>query len=211
MSIAVVGDIHGTPQTLQFIDNALSEEVVCGIQVGDLGWYPYTQPYFNVLKLKRPWYFIRGNHEDHASLLQYDTVTEVAPNLFYVPNGTALDLNGRTIAFLGGAGSVDAAYNSSWSPLERITKEEVEKCYKLKNIDVLITHTPPQEIIDKHFDPMDLVYYFGLSKDWRDPSAEYVQEVWELFGKCRILMGHMHKSVVDGNATILNIDEILCI
>lgn len=208
MPIAIVGDIHNDTKKMQDIDDRLPDDVARVVQVGDIGFYQRTRQYFNVLKLKRPWYFIRGNHDDHEYLLQYNTITEVAPNLFYVPNGTVWEMDGQKVGFLGGAGSVDAAFNYTWSPLERITDEEVAKFDNVDHLDFLVTHTPPQETITAWMNPQDLVNYFGLPIDWKDPSAAKVQQVWEKFGRCRLFAGHLHKSIIDGKVRILDIDEV---
>jgi calcineurin-like phosphoesterase family protein len=205
--IAMLGDIHGDSNVLERVDSQLPDECVAGIQVGDIGWYAENFNDFLGLKLKRPWYFIRGNHEKHEALLQYEEVAEVAPNLFYVPNGTVLNIDNRVIGFLGGAGSVDKDFNSRWSPLEQITDKEVDKFNEVEYLDVLVSHTPPQEIITAWFDPKMLVYMFGLPIDWKDPSAAKVQAVWEKFGKCQLYSGHMHRSIILPNARLLDINE----
>ena len=215
--LAFLGDIHGTIYSLEHALNKiklLHPEVTALIQVGDFGWYKSRVEGFGRINPHIPVYWIDGNHEHFPLFKHLDTVTEVAPNIFYVPRGTVLELDGRRIAFCGGAASVDKEYRIrgglSWFEDELITAEDVAKFDGVENIDIFVTHTPPQCTVDAHFDPMDLVRYFGLTLEWRDPSAKYVQDVWEKFGKPLLICGHMHRSVVDqmGKVRILHIDEL---
>ena len=146
--------------------------------------------------------------------MKYTEVTEVAPNLFYVPRGTVMDVGGIKIGFLGGAASVDKMYrlrqNMHWSEDELITDEDIAKFDDVKSVDMLITHCPPQSVIQEHFDPRMLMY-FGLTPQWRDPSADKVEALWERLGKPPLVCGHMHKSVTDGNVRILDINEYITV
>lgn len=213
MSIVLLGDLHGLSKVLEKVDAEVSTRpnVVAGIQVGDLGWYKDTNELFHTLNLKLPWYWIDGNHEDH-SLLKYTEVTEVAPNLFFVPRGTIMEIDGMTIGFLGGAASVDKQMRLQldlhWSWEEDITDADVAKFDGVDKVDLLITHCPPQSVIQNNFDP-NFLEYFNLPNTWRDPSADKVEAVWEKLGKPPIVSGHMHKAVTDGNARILDVNEYM--
>jgi predicted phosphodiesterase len=215
MSIVILGDIHGLSKVLGAVDEEVSKDskVVAGIQVGDMGWYEDTLELFHRLDLKLPWYWIDGNHEDF-SLLKYKEVTEVAPNLFYVPRGTVMEIDGITVGFLGGAASVDKMYrlkqNMHWSEEELITDEDIAKFDGISKVDLLITHCPPQSFIQKHFDPRFLLY-FGLSESWRDPSADKVEALWERLGKPPLVCGHMHKSITDDNIRLLDCNEYITV
>ena len=216
MTVVLLGDIHGITKVLGAVDkmqSASGSTVVAGIQVGDLGWYKDTNPLFHTLDLKLPWYWIDGNHEDF-SLLKYTKVTEVAPNLFYVPRGTVMEVGGIKIGFLGGAASVDKQTRLRlgwhWSEDELITDEDIAKFDGVESVDMLITHCPPQSTIQKHFDSRMLMY-FGLSPDWRDPSADKVEALWKRLGEPPLVCGHMHRSITDGNVRILDINEYITV
>lgn len=215
--LAFLGDIHGTVYSLSHALNKLKiqhPEVTALIQVGDFGWYKSRVEGFKKVEPHIPVYWIDGNHEHFPLLHGLTEVTEVAPNIFYVPRGTVLELDGRRIAFCGGAASVDKEYRIrgglSWFADELITAEDVAKFDGVENIDIFVTHTPPQCTVDAHFDPQDLVKYFGLTLEWSDPSAQYVEDLWNRWDKPTLLCGHMHRSVVDqmGKVRILNIDEL---
>jgi hypothetical protein len=169
-----------------------------------------------------PVYAIDGNHEDFRLLKEATKfgeelacVTEVAPNRFYVPRGTVLELDGKRIAFMGGAASVDKAFRLKngwhWFEDENITPADVARLERNLNddyrVDLLITHAPPQWLVQKHFDPNDLVRYFDLPNTWRDPNMDVVEALAEWLGDPPHYCGHMHRSVVSGNTRILNIDE----
>lgn len=207
--IPVLGDLHGFADRLRSADAQISDmdSMPVGIQVGDLGWYPSTIPNFKRLALKRKWYWVDGNHEYFPYLREITEVTEVAPNLFYVPRGTVLELDGRRVAFCGGAGSVDKQYRLSagldWHPEEEVTDADVEKFEGVKDIDLLVTHCPPQVVIERHFSRHDLLQ-FGLPVTWTDPSALRIEKIWSMLGQPPLVCGHMHRSVKDGNVRILN-------
>jgi predicted phosphodiesterase len=211
--ISFLGDIHGNVGALAAVENELKRvpAIKAIIQVGDYGWYPFLRKKFEEFKPDIPIYWIDGNHEDFTDLYDKTEVTEMAPNQFYVPRGTVLELDGKKVAFLGGAGSVDYRVNRHWDIREVISDEQFARLDAVESVDVLVTHTPPTCIIQKHFDPMDLVRYFGLSIDWRDPSADKVEALWKRLGCPLTLSGHMHRSVVDGTARILNIAELYCL
>jgi predicted phosphodiesterase len=208
--IGFLGDIHGDHKALETADkHFVNEGCVAGIQVGDLGWYPWTVPYFNTLQLTLPWYWIDGNHEYYPYLANYTEVTEVVKNLFYVPRGVSLELDGRRILFMGGAGSVDKAYRTAgkdWFPEEDITDEQLARVDMTQNIDILVTHVPPQAVIQRHFDPNEL-RMFGLDASWRDKNADKIETLWTQLGYPINVSGHMHRSVSGTKFRILNINE----
>lgn len=210
--ITIIGDIHA--QYKKFVQLVLAAKLrgaSCVIQVGDFGWYPANLKFFDNVTLALPTYVIDGNHEDHQYLEQFKTVTEVFPNLFFVPRGTVLTLDNRRIAFMGGAASVDKAYRLRngwhWSEGENITVEESKLFDGVKKPDIFITHCPPQSVIQEYFDPQTLVHYFDLPITWRDPNADIIENIWRSWNCPLVISGHMHRSVVNHTYRILDIDE----
>jgi len=218
--LAFLGDIHGVVPSLK---NALIKikveypQVTALIQVGDFGWYKSRIEAFKAVNPHIPVYWIDGNHEYFPLINRTTEVTEVAPNIFYVPRGTVLTLDGRKIGFMGGAASVDKEYRIRsglpWHKEELITESDVARMDGVDTVDIFVTHTPPQSVVDRHFDPMDLVRYYGLTIDWRDPSAQHIQNLWDRFGNPLLICGHMHRSVSAsmGKVRILNIDELILV
>ena len=43
---------------------------------------------------------------------------------------------------------------------------------------------------------------------WRDPSAINIETLWDAVGNPPLVCGHMHRSLVDGNVRILDINEV---
>jgi len=212
MSICILGDLHAAVDTLARVDKNLPSDCVAGIQVGDLGWYRQYIPLFEKLELKRPWYWIDGNHEDFEEI---ETNNSVNPNLIYMPRGSIKNIDGCNIFFCGGASSVDKkfrlAYNMDWSPKEDITEEQFQNIMNITDkVDIMITHCPPQSIIQKHFDA-HMLRMFDLPVTWRDPNADKIEAMWNKFGNPPLYCGHMHSKVIDGNVRILNIDEAIII
>lgn len=222
--IGFLGDVHSQEIGVKKVIAAIEEHnkncvefnnpekiITALIQVGDWG---IKSQYMNTIKPSIPIYWIDGNHEDYEYIRRINSGTtpvNVSENIFYVPRGTVLELDGRRIAFMGGAASVDKAWRTpgkDWFPDENITLQQIRKLDTAKNIDILVTHVPPQSIIRKHFNPLNLLM-FGLSVDWVDPNAVAVEDIWKDLGYPQIFCGHMHQHIVDDKCTILDINELI--
>lgn len=216
--IALLGDIHGDFFMLsQKAHQAKEKGATALIQVGDFGYYPRLLAKLRQLDLPLPVYWIDGNHEMHELFLDSEE-TQTHENCFFVPRGSVLNIDGRRIAFMGGASSVDKdtrlMYGMHWSPLENIRAQDMsrmrDELSKVDNkVDMFITHVPTQSMIQKYFDPRVLRDFFGLPITWRDPDADWVEILWKEMDCPPMYSGHMHRSVKDGNCRILNIDEII--
>ena len=213
--IAVIGDLHGTFATI----DTLSEYDIRGvtfIQVGDFGLYKQTMKYYP--KTEFPVYFVDGNHEDHDWLHDEflsstdEDVIEIIPNLHYVRRGSVLEIDGLNIGFLGGACSVDKftrlRNGSHWSEKETITDVDALRMIENgKDIDVLITHSPPTSVTLTHFGPLNKSSW-GLPPEWYDESAMQVQRVWDALDRPQIYCGHLHGSAIADQCRVLDINEI---
>lgn len=217
--IILLSDIHGDYRVLQMaIDYAIEKNATAIIQVGDFGLMPENeQKFYQVCQTTIPIYFVDGNHDDCTRWQNYDSVGKVFgnANLYYVPRGSVLELDGRTIAFMGGAASIDKKFRLAkgwhWDENEEVTQEQCDRLVKNaegKVIDMFITHCPPHSMIEEHFDPMWKLN-FGVGVDWADPSQKLIEEVWHKIGTPDIYSGHMHKFVETAVATILDINQIL--
>lgn len=218
MKVSLLGDIHGSWSSL---DNGILQAVDAGsvalIQVGDFGLFSWRKETHKQLRTflqsPIPVYFIEGNHDDCTYWTQHTKKFQPfdIPNLWYMPRGTVETIGGIRFGFLGGGASIDKDYrlrqNMHWDPRENINMEESARLNG-KQIDVLVTHTPPNCIIDEHFDPKNKLF-FGVGIDWKDPNAYIVEDVWHSLGCPLNISGHMHKSVRGANYQILNIDEVL--
>ena len=215
MSLMLLGDIHGVFDELAGAVQRAPSEVTAILQVGDFGWYARRIHYFDSYTPRIPVFFIDGNHEQHALLESYTEITELADNISFVPRGTVLTIDGVRIACMGGAASVDKAIQMQyrqWSNLENITPEQVDRFANVKegDVDLFVTHVPPQSVIQQHFDPYNLSY-FGLPPTWRDPNADIVEKLWNQFGRPYMAFGHMHRSIDGPGYRLLDINEALVI
>src|SRR3989338_2486074 len=141
MIVGVLGDIHGDFSTVSDIMKANSniKYWLCTGDVADKNLDYFSPP----LQL----YWINGNHEDFEKINQIDRGLLKIPNLFHIPNAKAIKINGISILGLGGN------YSPKYYDVERknlpkgrerhYTKNEVEKCTHIHNIDILITHEAP--------------------------------------------------------------------
>ena len=221
--IYFLGDIHGDFSKLERMLKAVEPEpddII--IQVGDFGFYPT-----HIEGLKKTHfpegfpckiYIIDGNHEHfhylYEGLDKNSGPQEFHKNMFYVPRGTVMEIDGYLIGFLGGADSVDKSWREpygKWYKEETITREELDTLYKnvgLRTLDVLVAHAAPPQLITGFFAPLSLEYW-GLPKGWVDTSSLMVMEAIETLKPKKFVCGHMHKSVKFKNMRILDINELV--
>ena len=215
--IVLIGDLHGDFVYLPKILERVPKDATI-IQVGDFGFWPKKYSEHYRLSWERSWeqcewegkfYFIDGNHE-YLPGLQFSEITEVWKDAFFIPRGHVMEIDGLTIGFMGGAASVDELYRSpgySWFPEELVTQEQFERLYNQDvKLDLLVTHTPPTSVIRANFDTT-IHLDFGLPDNWHDPSAAFVQQLYEKFD-CPLICGHMHRHIIDGRCRILEINEV---
>ena len=216
--IVLLGDIHGDFLYLPTLLKGVPKDATI-IQVGDFGFWPnlYRGHYADGWKKYWPqcewegkFYFIDGNHESHPDLTNLSEVTEVWPGANFIPRGHVMEIDGLTIGFMGGAASIDSLYRTEghdWFPEEVIAQEQFERLYNQDiELDLLVTHTAPQSIINANFDT-NVHLQFGQPDNWYDPSAGLVQKLYEKFD-CPLVCGHFHKHLIDGHCRILDINEV---
>jgi predicted phosphodiesterase len=220
--ILLLGDIHGSAGILRrALEVSKESDATAIIQLGDLGLFPDNEEWFraHVKDAHIPIYFIDGNHDDCARWDTYQEVTRVWDDreLFYIPRGTVMEMDGRTIAFMGGAGSIDKQMrvdtNMHWDVNENISPIHVERLYRNtlgKKIDIFLTHCPPNSVIEKNFDPMQKLW-FGVGIDWVDPNQNIIEDAWDKLNYPPIYSGHMHKRIQGPDYRILEINELLAV
>jgi len=203
-----LGDVHGNWECLSQFAHRLDGQLnnIAVVQVGDFGMYP--QLIKNWKPFPFPVYTIRGNHEDHRWLQSIvskhpaHSTIEIAPNLFYVIDGTVIDFidpetNNKTrCGFLGGASSVDQTYNPGWQPEEAVSEDAINTLgFASENVplDILVAHSPPDHVINETVGHLNLTYW-NLPHDWVDKSAQRVAFAWGMLGSARMVCGHLHVS-----------------
>ncbi|MBY0491355.1 MAG: hypothetical protein K2R93_16040 [Gemmatimonadaceae bacterium] len=199
--LAIVGDIHQDIDGLAWIvEQQLPPEVTVVVQVGDLylSGAPGTPPSARWRRLARHVYFIDGNHHHFPSTRGLTAPTEIAPGLSYCPRGTVLHLAGRRVAFLGGAETHHIAPywvpgEDWWPEEEAIRRADAAPLLALQagDIDLLITHTPPADVIAEHGGTPSV-------------SAGIVQDVWDHLGRPELVCGHMHRRIDAGRVVVLD-------
>lgn len=195
--ITVIGDVHAKFGRLHnILEHIPSHHTV--IQVGDFGIWPH---YREVLEngFSRPLYFIDGNHEYFPHLTELSAITELYPNLFYVPRGTYIELDGRKVLFLGGAESIDKEYRREyidWFREESISYADTAKIDFSWEVDLMITHTPPYRTIYE-------IRGSDTPREWNHSSVA-VEAVWTNVGQPPLVCGHLHQTRTIGNVTVLN-------
>lgn len=222
--ILLLGDIHGNVGTLKYaIEKAVDAGAAALIQVGDFGLFPNNgrdTGFYNACKSSPiPVYFIEGNHDDCSRWVRLETVTKIweDANLFYVPRGTVLEIDGRRIAFMGGAASIDKDTRLRegwhWDKEENISGHEVLRLFENVGdvpVDMLVTHDVPTSVCAAHFDDSGKLW-FGVGLDWHDVNMDVIQRIWDRLGNPPIYSGHMHRSVIGPNYRILDINELLAV
>jgi len=220
--ILLLGDIHGHAGILRkAIDVSKESNAKAIIQLGDFGLFPDTEAWFreNVKDAHIPVYFIDGNHDNCQRWVECETITRVWDDreLYYIPRGTVMELDGRTIAIMGGASSINKKWilrdGGNWDPNEDITEAQISLLLKNaegKTIDTFLTHCPPHTVIQQNFDPLWKLH-FEVSIDWTDPNQLIIEDLWHKMGSPDVYSGHMHKRVQGPNYRILDINELLAI
>lgn len=220
--ILLLGDIHGDVGILyDAIKKAEKAEATALIQVGDFGLFRGSANYEGFRRATKdtqiPVYFIDGNHDDCHRWTRETELLRIWDdcNLWYIPRGTVMEMDGRTIAFMGGAASIDKEsrlrYGWHWDKEENISPEEVLRLMdnaKGKTIDMLITHCPPHTVIEEHFDPRGKLQ-FGVGLDWKDHNQDIIENIWRALDHPYVYSGHMHKRVVGMTYRILDINELV--
>ena len=154
------------------LEKAVGREMDLVVQVGDLGVWPdpenldvatvnhggaYDAPDWFAAQIPspRPTIFIPGNHEDFDFLHGYswDSVTEILPNLFFLPTGqvTTFESNGVVVR-IGGVGGCfgPSDYRKRVLPGRRrrhYTAREIDRCAEQATeaggLDLLMLHDAP--------------------------------------------------------------------
>jgi len=203
IDIMVMGDVHGEWGALNTLVNKKRPNII--LQCGDFGYWPrmeepdYRQRHIRAGRLpKHPkmpegttLYWCDGNHEDHESLGLRDT-DEFWPRVIYKPRGSTLELpDGRVVLFMGGAASYDKEYRTiglDWFPEEMISYAEVDALDPNLRVDIVISHTCPEEFDVKY---CSFRMYDGCRKALSHILKMYRPSLW-YFGHW-----HQHRQLYD--------------
>lgn len=183
--ILVTGDLHAEYEHLNKLINKKKPKLV--ICCGDFGYWPKFKNINDLKNGDTKVLFCDGNHEDHWALR--DRITdELAPNVFYMPRGSTYTLpDGRTILFMGGANSIDKhlrTIGKTWFPEETITQNDVLNVPLDLNVDIVISHTCPNELLYE-------MLPYNSTKD-KDPSYKALSYILETYQPKLWYFGHWH-------------------
>jgi hypothetical protein len=191
--ILVIGDIHGDYGTLNSLISNKKPKIA--LQTGDFGFFPYLKEYrldsmgnTKLVKNKpikigdTKLYFCDGNHEDHWTLQKIES-NEIAPNVFYMKRGSILTLeDGRNVLFIGGADSIDKNSRTlgiDWFPEENITYNDILSIPNSVKIDIVISHTCPNEFDTGIYD--------------KDSNRDALSHILDTYTPSLWYFGHWHK------------------
>jgi Icc-related predicted phosphoesterase len=159
-----LGDIHGDFDTVRRIMER-HREVPFWLCVGDVATADGRYEPFPA-----PLYFIKGNNENFDELDRAEvpragsedpaSVRRVLGNLFYIPNGLRITIEGVRVAGLGGThaptvyelAAADLPHPKKGTPKateaadrrRHFVREEVDACKALRDVDLLLTHEAPR-------------------------------------------------------------------
>jgi hypothetical protein len=184
----MVGDTHADWGALEVLIDMEKPELI--LQCGDFGYWP------RLADVPQPpdtsnWpriHFCDGNHEDHDALAQRES-DEVLPNVVYQPRGSTLTLpDGRVVLFLGGATSIDKAarvMGRDWFPQEVPGYEVFEALDGVGRVDIVVSHTCPQEFEMSSGRS-------GEDVRFRDPTRDLLSYVLDNYRPAQWFFGHWH-------------------
>tara|TARA_R110000772_G_scaffold17946_3_gene49868 strand:- start:29391 stop:30137 length:747 start_codon:yes stop_codon:yes gene_type:complete len=151
-----LGDTHGNNSHIMYMiktNKKIQNQQI--IHVGDFG-VGFNKPNQEIKNLQHLNKFLkernvilhvfRGNHDDPA----YFSGSHIYSNLKLHKDYTVLEIEGKRILGIGGAVSIDRTsrweYENSWWSLEKFFLD-VEKLEEVRDIDILVTHTTPSEML----------------------------------------------------------------
>jgi DNA repair exonuclease SbcCD nuclease subunit len=143
--------------------------------------------------------FVDGNHDNHPYWNSLPTEewqgglisrSPDADNVIHLKRGEIFEIDGYSFFTFGGAASVDKevrTFGIDWWPDEVAgyaqMKHGLDKLEKHGNtVDFIITHTMPASVVKK----------LGFGYNFRDPVADYLDEVLHLVDYRHWYCGHMH-------------------
>lgn len=216
-SIIVCGDIHGYWKYLNNLINDKNPELI--LQCGDFGWWPKfhntktistEDDWLRSMRRQKPWnqfgiknpntkiLFAPGNHEDWTDLVLREETTqdyELMPEVFYQPFASTYTLpDGRVVLFCGGASSTDKGLRTpghDWFHNESISHREMMRLDKVGRVDIVISHTCPQEFIQQ-LHSRGIVYVNEQLPSHKDTSRQYLSYVLQKFSPSLWYFGHFH-------------------
>lgn len=212
--VLLVGDVHGYIDQLErALHRAVAHDVKVVVQLGDFGIWPgqsgaqFLQQTNRLLEeLDLTLLFVDGNHEDFDQIAAQPIDPETGlrpfgPRLFHMPRGWRSQWQGKTVAALGGAHSVDRQWRLQNAPethweAEHVTEEEAADFAAAGPVDILFMHDSPEgapnEVVDDPFSPgiqffpREELYLAALHRKRLAEAVDPTDPSW-------IFHGHYHR------------------
>jgi len=175
MKILLLGDVHEDIDKIKRIIDSVECDFV--LQIGDLGIY---SDFF------RSMYFIGGNHENWDIIEAMDNGTIGFENLKHIKTAEVIILGkGNEIIRVSGLNGNYSPkdYGSERKELEgrrrsHFVKDDVERCKKLRKIDIFLSHEAPSGI--------------GFVKRNKDVGIGVIKEILDSVRPRFFFFGHHH-------------------
>ena len=202
MQILLVGDPHGDRYNISnVLDIANSNGCEKVVLLGDVGYWPHTPDGQLFLKhvekethLKNiDIHFIKGNHDNHEWLKQYDhqEIVQLQDHLFYHPNLSTWVWGDYSFCAVGGAHSVDhhnRVEGISWWRDENISMGDVYGCEGI-SADIILSHDCPLSV--------NIDNILQNKKDQNTTAnRENLQMIVNEIKPRYVFHGHYHKKII---------------
>ena len=132
-------------------------------------------------------------------------VVEIAPNFFYAPRGSVIEIDGTTIGFLGGAFSIDYKQRvdgKDWFSLEEVINVNdveftINNFAKYDNIDVFVTHdTVDTSGLNARINHLSSDFLAEINSDANLSQKKFLAEVKDTINPSICVHGHYHSPYV---------------
>ena len=207
-NIFVTGDIHGVPERLTGYNKLRTENIIRKedylVVCGDFGFLfeddEKEKEFLDYIEASADYtiLFVDGNHENFNAINSYPVedwksgkIHRIRKNIIHLMRGQVYDICGLKVFAMGGAYSVDRSRRQKdktyWAeelPSDedyRTASENLERCNK--NVDIILTHTAPEEII----------YLLGHTPDRHDAELTgFLEWVLKEVSFKKWYFGHWH-------------------
>lgn len=192
MKIIAIGDIHGDFNSFNSFINEQQADII--LQCGDNAYY-WNKNNKGIIKPQgTKIYFVPGNHENWDMFEEKigrhgKSPIEVEKNIFMCPIGSILEINNKTVLFIGGADSIDKQCRLpkiSWWNQEILTYKDFEYISEnVKKADIIISHTVPE------YFPVGIQHTDKIN----DPSRKILNLIQDKYNPELLIAGHWHEYI----------------
>lgn len=212
--VFLLGDIHGDLKIIYTWLNKFAKKGDVLIQLGDFGAGFINLDEFEDLSNSIndkgvKVYVVRGNHDDPE---WFNVESNIKKPINFVSDYTTININGLKYQLIGGAISIDRCYRREGRDYWKNEQFYLDTKKVHKDVDVLITHTAPNEARPYYGmgDHPDIKHYQSkdeaLKRDLEEESKN-IQKLFEIVQPTLWAFGHFHKY----SKKIINNTEFLCL